>query len=121
MTASGAFFLDPVGSAIRGGGHISSGVDLLLVRGGSSMKKLEMTWQSRRGHAGVAGKECEWGLDLLSLGDVWGPPPENFQNLDACSYSLGTPQPYFKGRTFPLISRKDKFHKLMNRLLITLV
>jgi len=45
------------------------------------MEELEWSRQSRRGDAeGVAGGECERGLNPLSLGGSGGPPPENFQN-----------------------------------------
>ena len=52
------------------------------------MKDSEMSWQSRRGNAeGVAGGECERGLNplLLGGGESRGPPTENFQHFGALS------------------------------------
>ena len=63
--------------------RVSSGADPGFWKGGgSTMKDSEMSWRSQRGDAeGIAGRECERGLNPLSLG-LWG--------------SGGVPQKIFK-------------------------
>ena len=78
------------------------------------MKDSEMSWQSRQGNAeGVAGEECERGLNPFSLGGVWGAPPENFQNFGAFSCNLSTLQPYCQASQYRPINMKkmQKFTK----------
>ena len=59
-------------------------------RGGPTMKDSEMSRRSWRGDTeGIAGGECERGLNPLLLGGSGGPPPENFQYFGAFSCNLG--------------------------------
>jgi len=54
------------------------------------MEELERSRRSRRGHAeGVAGGECERGLNPVSLVGGLGTSSENFHNLGALSCNLG--------------------------------
>ena len=78
----------------------------VLVRGGSTMNDLEMSWCSWRGDAeGVPEGKCESGLNPLSLG-AGGLPHKLFKLWVFFCAALRTPQLYFKDRTFPLIWRK---------------
>ena len=76
-----------------------------LVRWGPTIKALEMSQRIRRGGAkGVAGGQCERGLNPLLLGGL---PPENFQNLGWFLLQSRHFSALFQGQDFPRNSKKN--------------
>ena len=71
------------------------------------MKELQVSWRSRLGGTeGIAGEECERGLNPLSPGDL-GASPRKFLKLGYFLLQSGHSSALFQGQSFsPLISRK---------------
>ena len=82
-----------------------------------------MSRRSLRGNVeGVAGEDCETGLNPLSREDGGGAPPENFSKCGCFLLQSRHSTVLVQGQDFsPNLKKNVKFYKLMNRLLITLM